>query len=100
MKKILLALALMCSSITPAIARDHYRHDRFYSEQYRHHDRTGDIVLGVLGGIVIGSIIANDNNDDEYYEQRDRRYNRYCVDEQVTERVGNRVYRYWVTRCN
>ena len=98
MKKIFLALALISSTVTPAYARDYYG-NRVYRE-HRHHDRTGDIVLGVLGGIVIGSIIADNNNDDRDYEYRDRRYERYCVDERVTEVVGNRVYHYWRTRCN
>lgn len=72
MKKIIFSIALATSLITPAQA--HGRHGGYYESPYRppyypynrgyghRHSDTGDVLVPLIGGVIIGSIITNSQN--------------------------------------
>jgi hypothetical protein len=100
MKKILTSLIAVSLLATPAIARDHRRHDR--------HEKSGNgcgwLCGAIIGGIVVGALSSSKENEERYdnrYYPPDYRYDRrYCVREQIVEwRYGER-YIYWQTTCN
>lgn len=106
-----IALGLMVAS-SPVAAKERHHHKG---------DSTGKVVAGVVGGLILGAIIANSDNDrddrrrrrydrddydydyDRYYSydpyeddrytmpRRPRYYEHYCVTEQMVSRSG-RVY--------
>ncbi len=111
MKKFLIALATFSMIASPAMARDH----RY--ERHGRGDRTGAVIAGVIGGVVLGAVLSDrrdrDYRDDRYYrdynripyeEQRLRdieRYNRYwtqpqrtCVEVRYVDYYGNVTSRY------
>lgn len=106
MKKLLIALATLSMIATPAMARDHHhkRHDRG--------DRTGAVVAGIIGGVVLGAILSDRRDERDYrdynripHENRRLRdieeYNRYwtqpqrsCVEVRYVDYYGNVTSRY------
>lgn len=110
MKKFLITLATLSMIATPAMARD--RDHRHYERSRG--DRTGAVIAGVIGGVVLGSILSDRRSrDDRYYrdynripheEQRLREidaYNRYwtqpqrtCVEVRYVDYYGNVTSRY------
>lgn len=84
MKKFLIALTALSMIATPAMARDrHGRHDRG--------DRTGAVIAGVVGGIVLGAVLSDRRErDDRYY----RDYNRIPYEEQRLREI-DAYNRYW-----
>jgi hypothetical protein len=69
MKKLTTVLTLLALVATPVYASDRYPRDR-------DDDNTAEIAAGVLGGLVLGIIIADKkkDRDDRYYcERRDRK---------------------------
>ena len=109
MKKLITALAIASLVTTPALARgrDHERRESHGS---------GGWVAPLLGGLIIGAIVAGSDRDDDRRYRDDRRYDRYedpryrpydpyeedrysmprrpqyyehyCVTEQITDRRG------------
>lgn len=58
MKKIITALVALSLTATPAMA-----HGGWQPNPYRdRHDNSGAIALGILGGIIVGAVIANEQN--------------------------------------
>ena len=74
MKLLTAVLALIALVATPAYASDRYPRDR-------DNDNTAEVAAGVIGGVVIGLIIADkkkDRDNDRYYcERRERCYDEY-----------------------
>lgn len=74
LRKATLATVLAASaltSVTPAMARDHYR---------RGHDNGGAVIAGGIVGLALGALIvssANDRNHDRYRDDRYYRDGRY-----------------------
>lgn len=67
MKKILTALIASSLLVTPALA-----HDRSYrSDRYRERDHTGEVVVPLIIGTVLGAVISS-SRDRDY-----RAYDRY-----------------------
>lgn len=108
-KKILTALVAL-SVITPSVAladNRGYRHNHNYN---RHHNKNdGDWVVPLLGGLIIGGIIASESNKnrnttrDDYYNppRNTQRYPRErCTERWVVEydRWGER-YQYLERVC-
>lgn len=63
MKKVILSIALAAmTAATPAVAREHHRE----------RSSSGKWVAPLIGGIVLGAIIADSNNDKEERRQRYR----------------------------
>jgi hypothetical protein len=88
MKKFLIALAAVSMIATPAMARDHRHYERHRG------DRTGAVVAGVIGGVVLGAILSDRSDrrdrDDRYY----RDYNRIPYEEQRLREI-DAYNRYW-----
>jgi len=87
MKKFLIALAAVSMVATPAMARDHRHYERDRS------DRTGAVVAGVIGGVVLGVILSGRSHcdrDDRYY----RDYKRIPYEEQRLREI-DAYNRYW-----
>jgi hypothetical protein len=73
MKLLTTVLALIALVATPAYASDRYPRDR-------DNDNTAEVAAGVLGGVIIGLIIADkkkDRDNDRYYCER----RKHCKDE-------------------
>ena len=88
MKKFVTSLIALTLISQPVQAREYRRE--------RHHDNTGAVVAGVLGGIILGAVITESSRErrDDRYDRDDRRvpydqyrrmreiddYNRYWTD--------------------
>lgn len=112
MKKFILALAAMSMIATPAMAqsRDHRwgvdsnRHSPYYGQRHHRNKCNTGCVIGLLvGGVVIGSAISNNNRQRErVYERevivRDNYYNpptprQFCETTETRDRYGNLLNR-------
>lgn len=83
MKKIAIAIAAGIIALTPVAAQaDGYNYHKKHHHHHRHNGNNGAaIVGGLIGGMIIGGIIANQNNGvphgyGEYYHNP---YPRECV---------------------
>lgn len=90
MKKFVTSLIAFTLVSQPVMAREHYERS--------HRDNTGSIVAGVLGGIIIGAVVAGTDRsrrDDRYYrdDYRDDRHVPY--DQYQRMRDVDAYNRYW-----
>lgn len=108
MRKLITSVLIASTLIaTPALARgDHGRDRNHRSERNERHG--GGWVAPLLGGIILGAIIADSDRDERRDRYEDRRYRpydpyaedrysmppraqyyeHYCVTEQITDRYG------------
>lgn len=69
MKKIIVAaIAAVSMLATPVAARDNYR----YHSSHRGNN-TGAVIAGIIGGVVLGTVISESGRDRRYEDRRDYR---------------------------
>lgn len=74
MRKLLTAIIATSFMATPALARDHYRE---YDRHDRHEHHGGGWVAPLIGGIVLGAVLADRRNEERQEERREQRVVRY-----------------------
>lgn len=93
MKKILITLALLATA-TSANAHERYHRER--------NDDTVKVIAGVIGGIIIGSVMRERDERSYDYRYERERFNRrrgvnaekYCVETRYVDYYGNITSRF------
>jgi hypothetical protein len=100
MRKLITSVLIASTLIaTPALAHDRHGRDHHHHRTERNEPRNGPgWVVPLVGGIIIGVIVADSNNDNRRYQDRyynpyaqdldPRYYNPRCATEQFTDRYG------------
>ncbi len=93
MKTLTTVLGILSLVATPAYASERHHRDR-------NDDDTGKVVAGVLGGLIVGLIIADskkkDRDDRHYCNRRDHRY---CDDDRYYTK-SKKPKPQWRERCH